>query len=285
MVLLNTRGTTLKEKAVSDTRSLLSRLDGIAVPYAWFKTVRNHTAIILLADILSAYSGQDIDRSVLWDGDELLLEYKHIAARLRVNARSISRAIKLLEKLKALRPSRRDRIVNGKRTRNVVGVVPNVEVIASLSGVALNDILSAQAKAPAPPRRGNRIPPPTASPAADHVPLTDFQESLVRAYEDCFKQNVGEGYRTSPEQRVADLRAVASVTIQKARGAGRKYMEWARQYLEALKTKAEQEHGEAGEAAFDRRGHVTDRYTIESFIAWAKTKEMLPNGFARRSFR
>ena len=257
----------------------------MAVPYAWFKTIPNHIAVIVLADILSAYSGLESDRPAHWDDDELLLEYKHIAARLRVNERSVSRAIKLLEKLKALRPSRRDRIVNGKRTRNVVGVVPNVEVIASLSGVALGDILSAQGTAPALPRRGNHGPLGTARATAELVPLTDFQESLVRAYEDYFKENVGERYRTSPEQRLADLRAVATVTIQKARGAGRKYMVWARQYLEALKTKAEQEHGEASEAAFDRRGHVTERYTIESFIAWAKTKEMLPNGFARRSFR
>jgi len=285
MVLLNRRGTTLKEKAVSDTRSLLSRLDGIAVPYAWFKTVRNHTAILLLADILSAYSGQEGDRASLWDGDEMLLEYKHIAARLRVNARSISRAIKLLEKLKALRPSRRDRKVNGKPTRNVVGVVPNLEVIAKLSGVALGDILSAQGTATAPPRRGNRIPMATARPTAEPVPLTDFRESLVRAYKDIFNQSVGEDYQTSSDQQLADLRAVASVTIPTVRGAGRAYMVWARQYLEALKDKAEQEVGEASEAAYNWQGFVKERYTIESFIAWAKTQEVLPNGFARQSFQ
>lgn len=125
----------------------------------------------------------------------------------------------------------------------------------------------------------------TSRPIAEAVPLTDFQESLVRAYEDYFKQNVGERYRTSPEQHLADLRAIASVTIPKTRGAGRKYMERARQYLEALKAKAEQENGPVREAAFDRHGHVTERFTIESFVGWAKTDEPLPSGFARRSFK
>jgi hypothetical protein len=219
------------------------------------------------------------------DGDELLLEYKPLAKKLGLSDRSISRAIDYLVRLKALLRSRRDRIVNGKATRNVVGVVPNVEIIAKLSGIGPGDILSARGTAPAQPRRENRVPLVKARPTAKPIPLTNFQESLVRAYEDSFEQNIGESYRTSPEQRLADLRAVASVRIPKARGAGRKYMVWTRQYLEALKAKAEQEHGDASEAAFDRHGNVTGRYPIESFVRWSQTEEMLPNGSPRRSIR
>ena len=267
---------------------LLESAASLRIPLGWLRTIPNHTVAVLLADILSSYlnirEGQG-QGAVLMDGEELLLEYKPLAKRLGLSDRSVSRGIDWLVRHKALRRSRRNRIVNGKPTRNVVGVVPNLEVIAKLSGIARGDILSSRVTAPASPRRTNRGPQGTDRPTAEPVPLTDFQESLVRAYEGCFKQNVGEGYRTSPEQRLADLQEIASVTIPKMRGAGRKYMEWARQYLEALKAKAEQEHGEASEAAFDRRGNVTESYTIESFVAWAKTDEPLPNGFARRSFR
>jgi hypothetical protein len=278
----------MNDKVRARIKRLLESAPSLCLPLAWLQAIPNHNAAVLLADILSSYlnicKGQGRGTAPM-DGDELRLEYKPLAKRLGLNVRTVSRGIDCLVGLNALCRSRRDREVNGKLTRNVVGVVPNLEVIAKLSGIAPGDILSAQVTAPAPPRRGSRIPMATARPTAEPVPLTDFQESLVRAYEDYFKQNVGERYRTSTEQRLADLRAVASLTIPKARGAGRNYMVWARQYLEALKAKAEQEHGEASEAAFHRRGHVTERYTIESFIAWAKTKEMLPNGFARRSFK
>jgi hypothetical protein len=113
------------------------------------------------------------------DGDEILLEYKPLAKKLGLNVRTISRGIDCLVRLKALRRSRQDRVVNGRMTRNVVGVVPDLVVIAKLSGVALDDILSARSKAPAPSRRDNRIPPPTASPAPDHGRTTRKKSTLT----------------------------------------------------------------------------------------------------------
>ena len=203
--------------------ALLNRLKCLAVPYAWFKTIRDHTAIVLLADILSVYTGQQVEWPVLWDGDELLLLYKEVADRLGVSDRTISRAVSLLVAREALRYERRDRRLNGTPTRNVVGVVPNLEVVAELSGIALGDILSAQVTAPTPPRKAGRIPLATTPPTAEPVSLTDFQESLVRAYQDDFEQVVGKRYRTSLAQKLADLKAVASVTVPKERGSGRKY--------------------------------------------------------------
>jgi hypothetical protein len=278
----------MNHQSAAGIEKLLESAASLRIPSAWLRAMPNHTVAVLLADILSSYlnicKGQG-QGTALMDGDELLLKYKPLAKRLGLNVRTVSRGIDCLVGLRTLRRSRRDREINGRKTHNVVGVVPNLEVIAKLSGIAPGDILSAQVTTPAPPRRGSRIPLAAARPTAEPVPLTDFQESLIDGYAHRFEQLVGTPYRTSPEQRLADLRAVASVRIPKARGAGRKYMVWAQQYLEALKAKAEQEHGDASEAAFDRGGHVTERYTIESFIAWAKTDETLPNGFARRSFK
>jgi hypothetical protein len=242
---------------------------------------------VLLADILSSYlnihEGQG-QGNALMDGDELLLEYKLLAKRLGLNVRTVSRGIDCLVGLRTLRRSRRDREMNGRKTHNVVGVVPNLEVIAKLSGITPGDILSARGRASAPPRSA-RIPLQAVQPVGDSVPLTDFQQSLVRAYEDHFEEIVGAPYRTSPAQQLSDLNAVTGITLPKKRGSGRKYFVWARQYLEALSDQADEHHGTAREGAFDRRGHVTGRYSIESFVWWSRTDERLPNGLARRSFR
>jgi len=173
--------------------------------------------------------------------------------------------------------------VNGKPTRNVVGVVPDLEVIAKMSGIPLGDILSAPRLASVPARtERDRIQLAAPVTTAEPVHLTDFQASLLRAYQDHFEQTVGSTYLVSDAQQMADQKALASLTIQRARGAGRKYQVWARQYVDALKDKAEDAHGEARQAALGRNGQVKDRYTIEAFLAWAKTTEPLPNGFARR---
>jgi len=100
----------------------------------------NYATAVLLADIVSSClnicKGQGREAALV-DGDELLLEYKPLAKRLGLSDRSVSRGIDWLVGHKALRRSRRDRIVNGRKTHNVVGVVPNLEVIATLSGIAL----------------------------------------------------------------------------------------------------------------------------------------------------
>lgn len=143
---------------------LLESAASLRIPLAWLRAVPNHTVAVLLADILSSCLNIHEGRGrgpALMDGDELRLEYKPLAKRLSLSVRSVSRGINCLVRLKALRRSRRDRIVNGKMTRNVVGVVPNVEIIAKLSGIALGDILSAQGSAPDPRRTGKPNPPPT----------------------------------------------------------------------------------------------------------------------------
>jgi hypothetical protein len=262
-------------------------VESLQIPVTWLREIKKHNVAVLLADILSSYlnAREGQGRSAeLMDGDELVLQYKPLASRLGLSDRSVSRGIDELVKLKALRRCRKDRLVNGKLTRNVVGVVPDLDIIANLSGVALGDIVSAQEAAPAQLPTGSRTPPPTDRPDGAHVPLTDFQMSLAAAYVDYFEQFVDALYRVTPSQRVIDEQAVAGVTISKARGAGRKYIEWARQYLQALKSQAEEDHGEARAAAFDRAGYVKDRFTIESFVAWAETNEPLPSGSARRSF-
>jgi hypothetical protein len=277
----------MNHQSAAGIEKLLESATSLHIPLAWLRAMPNYTVAVLLADILSSYlnicKGQGRE-AALADGDELLLEYKPLAKRLGLSDRSVSRGIDWLVRHKALRRSRRDRNVNGRPTRNVVGVVPNLEVIAKLSGIACGDILSARGTASAPPRSA-RIPLQAVQPVGDSVPLTPFQQSLVRAYEDHFEEIVGAPYLTSPAKQVSDLNAVARITLPKERDSGRNYFVWARQYLEALSDQADEDHGSAREGAFDRRGHVTGRYSIESFVCWSRTDERLPNGLARRSFR
>jgi len=55
--------------------------------------------------------------------------------------------------------------------------------------------------------------------------------------------------------------------------------------VESLKAKADEEHGEALEAAVDKYGDVTGRFSVESFVFWAKSKENLPDGSRRRQLK
>lgn len=127
-------------------------VESLQIPVTWLREIKKHNVAVLLADILSSYlnarEGQGRS-AALMDGDELVLQYKPLASRLGLSDRSVSRGIDELVKLKALRRCRKDRLVNGKLTRNVVGVVPDLDIIANLSGVALGDIMSAQEAAPA----------------------------------------------------------------------------------------------------------------------------------------
>jgi hypothetical protein len=266
--------------------TLMRSVTVLSVPYIWLKAFGNHTAAMLLADILSAYCEKLANHNLIWDGNELVLEFKQLQFRLGVSERSISRALDLLAKRKAVIYHRRDRVVHGTKRRNVVSVVPNMKDIAELSAVSLADILAAprtdstvQSVVDLAVGRSSKNPDP-----GDDVRLTDFQESLVTAYREYFERIVGAPYQTSSRQRLADRRAVARLTIPKARGAGHEYVVWSRQYLEALKDKAGRGQSDVRDLAFDRNGNARAGYTFEWFVEWARTDEPLPNGSARRSF-
>lgn len=267
---------------------LLDTAASLCIPQYWFRGIRNHTAAVLLADILSSYQdtaegmGQE---PVMMDGDELILEYRALARRLGLSTRSVSRGIDHLVGLKAVRRSRRDRTINGRLTRNVVGVLPNLPVICKLSGVVYGDILSAPRAAQPAGRAGSPSRVRLAKADAlvyDLVPLTPSQESLIRAFQDDFQEILGRAYGPSPDQRQADLRAAALVKPAKARGGGRKYVIWARQYLNALKDQAEKEHEDVQQAIVGRDGFVRPAYTLERFLEWAQSEDLLPTGFLRR---
>jgi hypothetical protein len=104
--------------------SLLERLNTVPVPYFWLKSLGNHTAALLLADILSAYAGRVSPRAALWDGRELLLGCRELAAKLAISDRTLTRALQLLANRKAITYQRTDRVVDGKKRRNVVSVTP-----------------------------------------------------------------------------------------------------------------------------------------------------------------
>lgn len=271
-----------KEKTASAIRSMLAKLNRLAVPYAWFRMIPNPTAVCLLADILSAYSGQIQEHPVVWDGNELVLEYKALASRFQVSARTVSRAVELLVKRGLLCRTLKDRLVKGKTQRNSVGVIPNTPALARLRGKPLGDILSAPRKDSNTPAQSGRNAAVTDSPEADLVPLSDFQESLCRAYKNDFEEVLDLPYRASHDQEHADRVAVAGLSIPQERGAGRPFLSWSQQYLAALKRKAEDVYGNVREATFDRQGYVRLRYTLQSFVEWAKTDELLPNGYRRR---
>jgi hypothetical protein len=271
----------------AEIENLLERVPSLRVTKSWFLAIPNQTAVVLLADILSSYvdaCGGAGQGPGLMDGDELILEYKPLAKRLGLSDRSISRGVDCLVRLKALRRTLRGRVVNGKRTHNVVGVVPNLAVVAKFSGIARADILSAQGTTAATPRRGGRPHLAPVSLAGADVALTAVQDSLARVYASDFEEIVEARYKTTPEQQQADLNALAGLTPDPGRGGGRRFSAWARQYLQALREKAELDHGDVQQAAFDRDGHVTGRFTIEAFAEWVKSDEPLPNGFARRTF-
>jgi hypothetical protein len=128
----------------------------------------------------------------------------------------------------------------------------------------------------------SEVEPTTILPSGDVVALTEFQESLIRAYEHEFEMIVGARYRPKPQQRLADRQAAADLTPLNYQGSQRKYLRWSRQYLNALKEKAEDDFGDVGQATFGREGYVHDQFTFEWFLIWAQSDEPLPNGFSRR---
>jgi hypothetical protein len=256
----------MKRSTNSDIARLLERQDVLRVQVSWLSALQNHTAAILLADILSACADQmwvgEEGRTVLFDGQELLLEYKHLARRLGVSVRSISRTMDHLTKLRLVSRSRTDRLINGTLTRNVVGVAPNLKAIAALSG-----------------KKGHAN---LAAPASKTPSLSDFQDSLLRAFADEFASAVGEDYSPTAQQQADDRRAAARLPSPIPSRQARKYYVWAQQYLDALKTKAEADLGRVQDACFDRSGLLKDAFTFSVFADWVRTNNPLPNGRARR---
>jgi hypothetical protein len=247
---------------------LIEKLSTFDVPYAWLSKLRNHTAVLVLADIVAAFAGGFQVDTERWDGRELLLEYKELGSRLGFGERTLTRTIGILTRRRLITYRRRDRVVNGKKVRNVVGVIPNLGAIARLTRIAGRDIMAARpahSRAPAPARRGGTEPADKTE-AAESIPLTDFQDSLLRAYQWSFNDIIGAPYSVTSAQQAADRRAAASISIGTERGAGRKYLARAEQYVQAMADKGQQQLGNALEAAFDRDNHVRDAYTFEAFF-------------------
>jgi hypothetical protein len=164
--------------------------------------------------------------------------------------------------------------VNGKLTRNVVGVVPDLAGIAKLSGISLGDILAARIADPTAPRTETRVTP------------TDFQESLLRGYAWRFEEVVGAPYHVTPAQALDDRKAAARITISNEPNAERTYYVRAQQYLKARKRAVEKEHGDkASTVAFGRHASVIGSFTFDAFAEWAITNDVPPRRLGRRTFR
>ncbi len=278
----------MSESIVVGIKALFNAAASVRIPQAWFRTIPNHTAVVLLADILSSYLNipeQEGQNDRVMDGDELLLDYKPLAKKLGLSDRSVSRGIDYLVQMRALQRSRKDRKINGRVTRNVVGVVPNLKVIAKFTGVRLDDSLSSRKMTSAASRTGRGVTPPIMMPDNDEVLLTDSQESIINAYKRHFEEIIGSRYQTTAQQHQTDLTEVAKIQIPKHRGGGLNYLYWSRQYIEKLKEVSDAEHGEGFPSAFDRQGHVVGRFSIESYASWALSDETLPGGSRRRRFR
>jgi hypothetical protein len=158
----------------SNLRKMMTKVSALSVPRAWLKALGNHTTAIVLADILSAYLGQGSAPDRFWEGRELLVNYSDLASRLGIADRSVSRAVDLLTKLGCVAYHRKDRVLGGKKIRNVVGVIPNLGAIAKLSAIKAGDILAApptESKLSLRTDRAGAIEPKPAAP--DSSSLTD----------------------------------------------------------------------------------------------------------------
>lgn len=261
----------------------------LRLPVVWLKSIGNHTAAILLADILAAWSARlpaapKRKPGAGLNADELPLNYKEVSARLVISTRSLSRAMKLLDKVKALRVRQADRQINGKLVRNVIGVEPNWAKIATLSGSQRQDILAlwhvddtaARPEQPSHPAH-----------AADHPddPFGEGEDRLAFTYKAYFQSVFGKPYRCSTAQEKVDQAAATALGLPKWRAPDHKYCVWARAYIDALKENAVGNRGrEFRIDAIRNNGFVRSPCSYDAFIAWVTSDDPLPNGRYRRNF-